>query len=359
MTPSSETDFGGPAGPRGRFLPIAYSLVPSPEHDLGSHPENHARFAHLKDALGSFPAGGLVAVEAPEAPQESELEAVHPAAYRQALEQAVAQGPGYVDYAPTYVTTGSFAAALRAAASTLALVEAVAAGDAPRAFALVRPPGHHATATRAMGFCLLNNLALAARRAQALGLRRVMIVDFDVHHGNGTQAITEHDPDILYVSTHQEGIYPGSGALADTGQGDGKGSVVNLPLPAGAGDAGFDEIAQSLLVPLAARFHPDLLLVSAGFDAHWRDPLANLQLSGAGYYALSRCLAEIADRHCGGQTVFVLEGGYDPRALSASIAAVLCALSGRPAPADPLGPAPNPEPPVRRILENAAAIHGL
>lgn len=356
-----ETDFGSPQDFRSRFHPhpVAYSLVPSPEHDLATHPENHARFAQLGEALATLPDGDLLPIVAPDSPGEGELEAVHPAAYRAALEQAVAQGPGYIDYAPTYVTTGSQEAALRAAAGTLALVEAVVEGKAARAFALVRPPGHHATATRAMGFCLLNNLALAARRAQALGLPRVMIVDFDVHHGNGTQAITEHDPAILYVSTHQQGIYPGSGALADTGQGAGDGSVVNLPLPAGAGDQAFREIAERVFEPLAARFRPDILLVSAGFDSHWRDPLANLQLSCAGFYALARRLMHIADRHCAGRTVFALEGGYDPQALAASVAAVLCAMAGREAPDDPLGPAPYPEPPIDRILDNAAAIHGL
>ncbi len=361
MPMQSEPDFGGPGDfrSRARRLPIAYTLVPSPEHDLATHPENHARFAGLAEALGKMSDGDLVRIAPPDAPAEDELEAVHPAAYRAALEQAAAQGPGYIDYAPTYVTTGSYTAALRAAAGTLALLEAVAAGELTRAFALVRPPGHHATPTRAMGFCLLNNLALAARRAQALGLPRVMIVDFDVHHGNGTQAVTERDPNILYISSHQGGIYPGSGALTDIGQAEGEGSVVNLPLPAGAGDAAFTQIADRILEPLADRFRPDILLVSAGFDAHWADPLANLQLTTAGFHTLARRLARLADRHCAGRTVLALEGGYDPQALAAGVTAVLCALAGREAPPDPIGPAPYPEPPVGRVVDNAVAIHEL
>jgi acetoin utilization deacetylase AcuC-like enzyme len=339
--------------------PIACTLVPSPEHDLASHPENHARFQHFEPLLTARFGDRSLRLDPPDAPSVSDLVAVHPEAYLQALERAVAQGPAYIDHAPTYVTPASYRSALRAAAATLSVTEAVVEGSARCGFALVRPPGHHATATRAMGFCLLNNIALAARRAQALGARRVMIVDYDVHHGNGTQDVTESDPDILYVSTHQEGIYPGSGALPDTGRGAGEGSVVNLPLPAGAGDQGFLEIAERVLSPLSERFRPDILLVSAGYDAHWRDPLAGLQLTVAGYYHLAGALLGIAKRHCDGQAVFVLEGGYDPVALVHGVLAVFAAMADDPCPDDPLGTPPHPEVPVRRVVDNARSVHGI
>jgi acetoin utilization deacetylase AcuC-like enzyme len=279
--------------------------------------------------------------------------------YLESLREACGEGPGYIDYAPTYVTTESFEAALDAAGATTQIVEAVAAGEARAGLALVRPPGHHATPTRAMGFCLLNNAALAARRAQALGLRRVMVVDFDVHHGNGTQAATETDPDILYLSTHQQGIYPGSGMMEDTGSGAGAGSVVNIPLPGGAGDQAFAQIASRVIVPLSDRFEPQIVLISAGFDAHWRDPLAGLQLSISGFHALGRSLAEIARRHCEGRIVLVLEGGYDPDVVAQGTLALGLALAGRELPHDPLGPAPRAEPEVGQLLDRLVQIHQL
>ena len=341
------------------ILSIAYALVPSPEHNLDSHPENVGRFQHLERVLREAPFAGRLRKVTPLPATEEELTAVHPRAFLEELKNAVAQGPGYIDYAPTYVTPDSYQAALNAAGATLQVVEAVAKGQAQSGFALVRPPGHHATPTAAMGFCLLNNLAVAVRKVQALGFRRVMIVDFDVHHGNGTQEAYESDPDVLYLSTHQSGIYPGSGYLDDTSQGMGKGTVVNIPLPAGVGDLAFGQIAEEVIVPLAERFAPEFVLVSAGFDSHWRDTLAGMQLTCRGYYDLALSLVDIARRHCGGRLAFVLEGGYDPEALAGSVQAVLFALAGEPCPPDPLGPAPYSPPDIAPILKNVIAIHGL
>jgi acetoin utilization deacetylase AcuC-like enzyme len=338
---------------------IAYALVPSPEHNLDSHPENVGRFQHLGRALEEPALAAHLHQITPRPATEEELTRIHPRAYLEALQRAVAQGPGYIDYAPTYVTPDSYQAALNAAGATLQVAEAVARGVAQSGFALVRPPGHHATPTEAMGFCLLNNLAVAVRKVQALGFRRVMIVDFDVHHGNGTQEAFESDPDVLYLSTHQSGIYPGSGHLDDTGQGMGKGTVVNIPLPAGVGDLAFGQIAKEVIVPLAARFAPDFVLVSAGFDSHWRDTLAGMQLTCHGYYDLALSLVDIARRHSGGRLVFVLEGGYDPEALAGSVQAVLFALAGEPCPTDPLGPAPYTPPDIGPILQNVIAVHSL
>jgi acetoin utilization deacetylase AcuC-like enzyme len=339
-------------------VPLSYTLVPSPEHDLETHPENAARFGLLESAMAELPPGVAQRLDAVEASDDAILR-VHPSVYLQALEAACLQGPAYVDMAPTYVTQASMGAARRAAGGTLAVLDHVLAGKSRTGFALVRPPGHHATATRAMGFCLLNNIAIAARRALDSGLRRVMIVDFDVHHGNGTQDIFESDGDVLYVSTHQYGIYPGSGAMSDVGLGPGAGMTVNIPLHPHSGDEAFERIARAVIVPLGLRFEPDLLLMSAGFDAHWRDPLAQLQLTCTGYHMLASTVARLADEVCSGRVLAVLEGGYDPEALRGCSQAVALALAGLPAPPDPLGEGGYLEPDVDPLVERLRQLHGL
>jgi acetoin utilization deacetylase AcuC-like enzyme len=339
-------------------LPLCYVLVPSPEHDLESHPENAARFEHLDTALAALPPGSAERVEAPEAADEL-LQRVHPSGYLRALEAACRQGPAYVDMAPTYVTQSSMGAARRAAGGTLAILDRVLTGAAQAGFALVRPPGHHATATRAMGFCLLNNIALAAQRALDEGLRRVMIVDVDVHHGNGTQDIFEANGDVLYLSTHQAGIYPGSGAMGEVGSGPGTGMTVNIPLHPHTGDRGFKQIVESVILPLGLRFEPDLILMSVGFDSHWRDPLGQLQLTCSGYYMLAHALAGLADQVCAGRIAAVLEGGYDPEALAHGVAAVACALARLPCPPDPVGAGGYLEPDVDPILGRLRQLHSL
>ena len=339
-------------------VPVCYALVPSPEHDLESHPENASRFEPLGDVLATLPAGVAQRLEAPEISDRALLR-VHPERYLRALEAACSQGPAYIDPSPTYVTKGSLGAARRAAGGTLAVLDQVVAGKAHAGFALVRPPGHHATANRAMGFCLLNNMALAARHAQELGLRRVMIVDFDVHHGNGTQAIFESDAEVLYISTHQSGIYPGSGQLSEVGLGPGAGTTVNIPLHPRCGDQAFERLAEALILPLGIRFAPDVVLVSAGFDAHWRDPLAQLQLTCHGYYTLTRALVRLAGDACGGRILAVLEGGYDPESLAGSVRSVLHALADLPDPPDPLGDGGTLEPEIGPLIERLRRLHGV
>jgi acetoin utilization deacetylase AcuC-like enzyme len=264
-----------------------------------------------------------------------------------------------IDPAPTYVVPASYPAARLAVAGALAVLEEVRSGKADAGLALVRPPGHHALADQAMGFCLMNNVAILTRAAQSFGWGRVMIVDFDVHHGNGTQAIFEGDPDVLFVSTHQSGIYPGTGDWTETGIGAAAGCTVNIPLPAGAGDVAFESIASRLLRPLCQRHRPNLLLVSAGFDAHWRDPLAGLQVSLRGYYELSLRLVEMAREFTDGRLVFVTEGGYDPTVMTEGVSAVIAALLELPSFADRLGPAPGPEPTIGEEISRIAALHGI
>ena len=338
--------------------PLAFCLVPSPEHILEGHVEHPERFARLQQAMASLPAGAARRVE-PRPAAEEALLAVHPDRYLRALEAACMQGPAYVDYAPTYVTPDSFTAACLAAGGTLNVLEEVLAGRSRTGLALVRPPGHHATATRAMGFCLLNNAAVAARAAQHAGCQRILIVDFDLHHGNGTQAIFEADAEVLYVSTHQSGIYPGSGALEETGIEQGAGATVNIPLTPHCGDETFARVTDQILVPLARRFVPDLLLISAGFDSHWRDPLGQLQLTCAGYFHLTSTMVGLAGEQCGGRVLVVLEGGYDAEALAAGVESVACALAGLPARPDPLGGGGYLEPDMGPLIERVRHTHGL
>ncbi len=336
---------------------FAYTIIPSPGHDLASHPENSGRFQQFDLLRQLALKEELLEVQFSPAPLEA-ITAVHPQSYLDALLRAVEDSPAYIDYAPTYITPASFEAALNSAGGTLNVLESVLLGRARSGFAIGRPPGHHATPTKAMGFCLLNNVAIAARQAQEQGCQRVMIVDIDVHHGNGTQAIFEHDPEVLYVSTHQSGIYPGTGLLNDMGPDD-NGSVVNIPLPARAGDATFETIAQQVIKPLAARFVPELLLISAGFDAHWRDPLGGLQLSTAGYHRVASLLMEIAEEHCEGKVIVVLEGGYDPEALVYGVMAVIQGLRGADFPDDPVGPAPFPESDASSVIQSVLTLHDL
>lgn len=341
-----------------KTLKIAYTLVPSPGHDLSGHPENTRRFKHFTKLEEVAIANKLLKIEPSVIPHPM-ITAVHPPEYLDALKQASARGHGYLDYGDTYVTAGSYHAALEAAGSAIEIVRAVIEGNARNGFAIIRPPGHHASSANASGFCLLNNIAIATRYAQSLGLHRVMIVDFDVHHGNGTQDIFEADASVLYLSTHQSGIYPGTGMINETGTGEGEGMIINIPLPPRTGDQAFSAISEQVITPIAKRFSPDILLVSAGFDAHWNDPLASLQLSTSGYHTLGQALVTLAETLCEGRIIFLLEGGYDPDDLYDNVLAIMYALANETLPIDRLGPAPFPEANIENLLKNIRSIHGL
>ncbi len=292
-------------------------------HDPGpGHPESPARLAAVMAALATPDFVALRRVEAPRATDEAIL-LVHSAAFLDGLRQLAARG-GRVDIdADTIFMQHSLEAALRAAGGALRAVDIVVEGAVERAFVAARPPGHHAEPDRAMGFCLLSNAAIAARHAQTRrGLRRVAVIDFDVHHGNGTQTAFASSPDLLYVSSHQMHCYPGTGAATETGLGN----LVNLPLPPGAGSALFREAWQTRGLPAITAFAPELLIISAGFDAHHDDPLAQISLRTEDFSWLTGELVTIARTCCAGRIVSLLEGGYDLSALSASVAAHVATL---------------------------------
>ena len=230
--------------------------------------------------------------------------------------------------ADTATSARSYEAARLAAGGLVDLCAAVRADEVSNGFALVRPPGHHAEEARAMGFCLFNNVAVAAAALRAAGIERVCIIDWDLHHGNGTQHLFEDDPSVLYVSTHQYPCYPGTGAVGEVGQGAGAGRTVNLPFPAGFGDAEFSRAFDEIVIPIARQFAPDFVLVSAGFDCDGRDPLGGLDVSPAGITMLAQACKRIADETAGGRLVAVLEGGYDLSAIDEGVAAVLDVLRG-------------------------------
>ncbi|HKQ11558.1 MAG TPA: histone deacetylase family protein [Rhizomicrobium sp.] len=304
-------------------------LVTHPDciaHEPGrGHPEAPERLSAILDIFKEPEFSTVLRQQAPLG-READIALVHDPDFVGALLAAVpAAGHAALD-ADTILSPGSGSAALRAVGAVTAAVDAVVAGGASNAFCAVRPPGHHAEPAQAMGFCLFNSIAIAARHAQAAhGVKRVAIVDFDVHHGNGTQAVVENDPSLFFASSHQYPLYPGTGAAGETGLGN----VVNAPLSAGSDGKVFRRAFETRILPALDAFAPDLLLVSAGFDAHRADPLAGLELEETDFAWITARLMEAARRHCGGKLVSVLEGGYDLRALAGSAAAHLSALMGK------------------------------
>jgi acetoin utilization deacetylase AcuC-like enzyme len=288
------------------------------DHDPGRHhPESPDRLRAVLEALDTLEFARLDRREAPEASLD-DIARVHPRGFVERMLAAVpAAGHVGID-ADTILSPASGRAALRAAGAVVAAVDAVVAGEADNAFCAVRPPGHHAEPLRAMGFCLFNNVAIGALRAREVhGLARVAVIDFDVHHGNGTQACFYDDASLFYASTHQFPLYPGTGAARETGVGN----IVNVPLPPLAGSAEFRLGVDRQILPALDRFQPEMVLISAGFDAHRSDPLAQLLLDEADYTWITEHLLEIARQHAGGRVVATLEGGYDLAALGASAAA--------------------------------------
>ena len=294
------------------------------EHDMGEgHPERPDRYRVVERALEAESFQQLAREQAPRV-EEAALLRVHPQDYLDALARAAPETGRRALDADTFMSPGTMEAALRAAGGATLAVDEVMGAKARNAFVATRPPGHHAEIATAMGFCFFNNAAVAARHAQAVyGAERVAIVDFDVHHGNGSQAIFWNDKSVLYASTHEMPLYPGTGARSERGEYD---QIVNAPLSAGDGGEVFREAMEVAILPRLHNFAPDLLIISAGFDAHYRDPLGHLQLTEADFAWATRALMKLAARHAGGRVVSLLEGGYDLQGLARSAAAHVQAL---------------------------------
>lgn len=299
------------------------------DHAPGNWPEGPHRLEAIWSTLAESGVRDALTYEPPVAATEEDLGLVHTSRHIQRVRSVAENGGGYLTL-DTVVTAASYRTALLAVGGTMKAVDAVLEGRARRAAALVRPPGHHATPGEGMGFCLFNNVAVAAAHALTRRhLKRVLIVDWDLHHGNGTEAAFYGSREVLFLSCHESPAYPGTGWVTDIGEGEGEGFTVNLPFPPGTGDPVYAEAFETVVKPIARAYRPELILVSCGLDAHFLDPIGRLRLTAAGYGHLAEVVCGLADELCGGKIVFVLEGGYDPVGLGWSLASVLNVASGR------------------------------
>ncbi|XP_020534435.1 histone deacetylase 14 isoform X2 [Jatropha curcas] len=359
---------------------VMYSVAPAMGHNQEAHPESHLRVPAIVSALekmkltSKFRGSEVIELKNFKPASVNDIANVHSKAYvaglEQAMDKASEKGIIVIDgTGPTYATASTFQESLLAAGAGLALVDSVVAVSAksqnpPAGFALIRPPGHHAIPKGPMGFCVFGNVAVAARHAQLVhGLKRVFIIDFDVHHGNGTNDAFYDDPDIFFLSTHQDGSYPGTGKIDEVGHGNGEGATLNLPLPGGSGDNAMRTVFDEVIVPCAQKFKPDIILVSAGYDGHVLDPLASLQFTTGTYYMLASNIKQLAKDLCGGRCVFFLEGGYNLDSLSYSVADSFRAFLGEKSLASEFdNPAilyEEPSARVKQAIQKVKHIHSL
>ncbi|XP_059649709.1 histone deacetylase 14, chloroplastic isoform X2 [Cornus florida] len=359
---------------------VIYSVAPAKGHNQESHPECNLRVPAIVSALEKMEltskvrGSKIIELQNFGPASINDIASVHARAYvsglEKAMDQALKRGIIVIDGSgPTYATSTTFQESLIAAGAGISLVDAVVAAsqvsqDPATGFALIRPPGHHAVPKGPMGFCVFGNVAIAARYAQRVhGLKHVFIIDFDVHHGNGTNDAFYDDPDVFFLSTHQDGSYPGTGKIDEIGHGNGEGTTLNLPLPGGSGDIAMQTVFDEVIVPCAQRFKPDIILVSAGYDAHVLDPLANLQFTTGTYYMLASKIKQLAKDLCGGRCVFFLEGGYNLECLSHSVADSFRAFLGEPSLAPEFdNPAilyEEPSTKVKEAIQRVKHIHSL
>jgi len=329
------------------------------KHDPGPHPESPRR---LEAIIFHLEQTGLKQQLTPIEPRPAtidEIAMVHHRQHISHIQEISLRGGGWLD-PDTIMSADSYEAALYAAGGLIEATAAVINGEVNSAFALVRPPGHHAIFQRAMGFCLFNNIAIAARYALTR-YERVLIIDFDVHHGNGTQEAFYDNPQAVYISTHQFPHYPGTGSIEEIGSGAARGTTVNIPLPAGSGDPEYRQVFTRIVVPVARRFKPQLILVSAGYDPHWADELAMMEVSTTGFARMVKTIRKLADELCDGRLVLTLEGGYDLTALATSVKATFDVLLGKTKIEDPLGKSRyrRSAPDIAPLMQKIREIHNL
>ncbi len=331
------------------------------QHDTGSHVENPGRLQAILAGLDRTGIKPLLEFIPARAATLAELMLVHKESYIKSIETFCRNGGGWWDQ-DTLMSPASYEAAIFAAGGAIKAVETVVKSDVSHVFALVRPPGHHATVDQCMGFCLFNNVAIAANYAlKNLGVRKIIILDFDVHHGNGTQEAFSHNPNVLYISLHQYPLFPGTGRIDDTGHTPNEGTSINIPMPAGCRDIEYVRVFNEIVMPAVRRFTPDLLLVSAGYDGHWADSISHMRLTLDGFITLTRIIENMVQECCGGKTVFVLEGGYNFRVLEVAVNNTLKIWLGENFLADPLGPPPNDIAPsnIDDVIDAVKIKHGL